>query len=64
MREVTRDLQAAGFEVDSEMEAINNVTGWVPAKDRIEPVRSVGGVADVSEDYPIDIGPPDSPTTW
>lgn len=57
------DLAAAGFAVDHEMEEIGVVTGNCDdaAASR---VRELAGVADVSGDAPIDIGPPDSPSTW
>ena len=59
IHEVTRDLRAAGFEVDQVLEAIGIVTGAAHPT-RLAKLRSVRGVADVSPDYPVDIGPPDA----
>jgi hypothetical protein len=60
---VRRDLEGAGFEIEQVMDAIGVVTGR--SDDACaEKVRSLPGVADVSADQPIDIGPPGSPDTW
>jgi hypothetical protein len=59
IRDVVRDLKAAGFDVEQTLEAINIVTGSAPA-DAKKALRSVKDVVDVSEDHPIDIGPPGS----
>jgi hypothetical protein len=57
--EVARDLKAAGFDVDQVLEFIGSITGSAPAKS-LKKLRAIPGVADVSEDHPIDIGPPDA----
>ena len=59
IHEVTRDLTAAGFEVGQVLDVIGSVTGYAQpkVKKRLQMVR---GVADVSDDHPIDIGPPGS----
>lgn len=62
-KDVSRDIESAGLAVDEVLEEIGVITG--SASDSVaERVRGVPGVADVSPDQPIDIGPPDSPTTW
>ena len=55
--EVTDDLKAAGLTVDQVLTSTGIVTGSAPpeAADRLRKVR---GVADVSPDHPVDIGPP------
>ena len=62
-KDVAKDLKAKGFTVDQVLDEIGTITGAgddaVVAK-----VRKIDGVSDVSPDSPIDIGPPDSPTTW
>jgi hypothetical protein len=59
IHDVTRDLEAAGFEVGQVLEAVGVVTGAAhPA--RLAKLKSVKGVADVSADHPVDIGPPDA----
>jgi len=61
--EVARELSAAGFDIQEQLEAIGVVVG--AADDAVaERLKGVKGVADVSPDAPIDIGPPDSPKTW
>ena len=57
LKEITRDLEAAGFEVEQVLDAINVITGKGPAG--IEgTLRKIKGVVDVSEDFPVSIGPP------
>jgi len=63
LKDVASDIKAAGFAIDEVLEAIGIITG--SASDSVaDKLRAVPGVADVSPDQPIDIGPPDSPTTW
>lgn len=57
IREVAADLKAAGLDVDHVLETIGSVTGSVDPKSMAR-LRRVRGVADVSPDYPADIGPP------
>ena len=63
VRAVAKDLSKAGFKVNQILEEINSITGSCDAS-QIGKLRAIRGVADVSLDTPIDIGPPDSPTTW
>ena len=58
-RDVARDLRAAGLEVDHVLEETGIVTGKADAGTHAT-LRKIQGVADVSADHPIDIGPPDS----
>ena len=63
LKDVASDIEAAGLAIDEVLEAIGIITG--SASDSVaEAVRAIPGVADVSPDQPVDIGPPDSPTTW
>src|SRR5207245_5013919 len=57
IHDVANDLRAAGLHVDQVLEAIGSVTGSADPK-HVERLRKVKGVADVSPDHPIDIGPP------
>jgi hypothetical protein len=59
IHEVADDLRAAGLHVDQVLEAIGSVTGSADPK-HVERLRKVKGVADVSHDHSIDIGPPGS----
>ena len=57
--DVANDVAAAGFVIDQILAAIGSITG--SATDSVaEAVRAIPGVADVSRDLPVDIGPPDS----
>jgi len=56
-------LTKAGFSVDQVLDEIGSITGTVNDED-IEKLRSIPGVADVSPNQPVDIGPPDAPVTW
>jgi hypothetical protein len=57
IQHVTRDLKAKGFEVNEVLEHIGSVTGFAAPEIR-QALRNVPGVADVSDDHPVDIGPP------
>jgi hypothetical protein len=60
--DVAVDVAAAGFAIDQVLEVIGIITG--SATDGVaEAVRAVPGVADVSRDLPVDIGPPDPDAT-
>ena len=59
VHEVVKDLKDAGFQVSQVLDAIGSVTGSAPAKSK-NTLKKIRGVADVSEDHPVDIGPPDS----
>jgi len=63
VKDVAKDLKASGFSVDQVLDEIGAITG--AADDGVaEKARSIKGVADVSPEGTIDIGPPGSPTTW
>lgn len=63
VKDVAKDLRAAGFSIDQVFDEIGSITG--SADDRVaEKARAIKGVADVSLDTAIDIGPPGAPTTW
>jgi hypothetical protein len=59
IHEIASELKAKGFEVGQVLDSIGSVTGYAHShtKKRLSGIR---GVADVSEDHPVDIGPPDS----
>jgi len=60
VKDVARDLKDAGFDVEEVLEEINVVTGKGTAGS-MDKLRSVQDVVDVSEDNPVDIGPPGAP---
>jgi hypothetical protein len=57
---IKKELTKKGFSVGQVLEEIGCITGTAPA-DVVEKVRAIPGVADVSPDMPVDIGPPDAP---
>jgi hypothetical protein len=57
--EVTGDLKAAGLTVDQVLTSTGIVTGSAHPE-AASRLRKVRGVADVSPDHPVDIGPPGS----
>lgn len=63
VKDVVKDLKAKGFVVDQVLDEIGTITG---AADNavVAKLRTIDGVADVSPEEEIDIGPPDQPTTW
>lgn len=60
---IKQKLVEAGFSIDHVFDQIGSLSGTA-SDDVVEKVKSVDGVADVSPDHPIDIGPPDAPVTW
>jgi hypothetical protein len=60
---VKKKLTETGFAIEQELDEIGVITGSA-GDDVAERLRSVPGVADVSPESPIDIGPPDAPVTW
>jgi hypothetical protein len=60
IHDVTKELEAAGLEVDQVMEAISTVTGSADPE-ATKRLRAVRGVTDVAKDHPVDIGPPGTP---
>ncbi|MBH0779486.1 hypothetical protein [Nocardia bovistercoris] len=63
LSEIIGDLTAAGFMIDTILEELGIVTGEA-GDDTAQRLREIPGVTDVSADYSVDIGPPDSPETW
>jgi hypothetical protein len=63
MREIAKDLAAAGLARAKVLADIGCITGSAPAA-AVPKLRTVRGVSDVSPDQPVDLGPPDSSETW
>ncbi len=63
IKDIAKDLEAAGFSVGNINDEIQSITGEAGAKSAGK-LRKISGVIDVSPGTPIDIGPPDSPETW
>jgi hypothetical protein len=61
--DVKKELTREGFAVGQVLDEIGCIIGDA-SDDVAEKLRAVPGVADVSPDEPIDIGPPDSDVTW
>lgn len=62
IHQVADDLRAAGLDVDQVLEFTGTVTGSAQPQ-TAERLRSIPGVADVSKDHPVDIGPPGAPVS-
>jgi hypothetical protein len=62
IHEVAHDLRKAGLQVDQVLENIGSVTGSAETG-TVERLRSIPGVADVSPDHPVNIGPPGAPVS-
>ena len=61
--EVAKDLAKSGLKVGNVLDQIGSITGSASAA-AVQKLRAVPGVADVSPDHAIDIGPPGAPVTW
>jgi hypothetical protein len=62
IHDVKKALQARGLEQIQVLENIGSITG-VAGSDAAKTLRNVPGVADVSEDHAVNIGPPDAPVS-
>lgn len=62
LSDVTKDLTEAGFTAEQVLDEIGCIIGTADEA-TVERLRAVPGVADVSPDTPIDIGPPDAHVT-
>lgn len=60
LEEVKKKLTKSGFTVDKVLDEIGVITGTTKDDD-VERFRSVDGVADISSDEDVNIGPPDAP---
>ena len=60
LSDVRKKLTESGFKVDKVLDEIGVITG-TSNDDDVERLRKVAGVADVSPDEQVDIGPPDAP---
>lgn len=60
LEDVKKNLTKSGFRVDKVLDEIGVITG-TSNDDDVERFRSVDGVADISPDEDVDIGPPDAP---
>lgn len=63
LSEVAEDLTKKGFAIDQVLSEIGCVTGSA-SSDVAKKLRSIPGIADVSPEEGIDIGPPDQENTW
>ena len=61
--DIAKDLSAAGFAVEQTLDQIGIITGKSDPK-TIGKARAVRGVADISPETSVDIGPPNSRETW
>lgn len=60
LSDIKKKLTESGFSVDQVLDEIGVITG-TSSDDDVERLRKVAGVADVSPDEQVDIGPPDAP---
>ena len=61
--DIKKELVDSGFTVDQVLDEIGSIIGSAD-NDVAKRLRAIRGVADVSPDTPINIGPPDAPETW
>lgn len=60
IQQVASELSAQGFQVGSVLEQIGVITGSAHPSSLVR-LRSHPGIKDISEDQPVDIGPPGAP---
>jgi hypothetical protein len=61
--EISKDLEAVGFEIRHVLTEIRSITGSADKK-LVAKLRKVRGVIDVSPETSIDVGPPDAGDVW
>ncbi len=61
--DIQKSLSKSGFAIDQVLGEIGCITGSA-SDDVAKKLRGMPGVADVSAELSIDIGPPDAPVTW
>ena len=61
--DIVRDLKKGGFVVEQTLDEIGSITGSA-TKSVAGKLGAIRGVADVSPDADIDIGPPGTDPTW
>jgi hypothetical protein len=61
--DIASDLTKHGFHTEHVLSAVNVITGQC-APSKINALRKISGVSAIEPDGEINIGPPDSPTTW
>jgi len=62
LSDIQKTLVDSGFKVDQVLTEIGLITG-VAEDEVVNKVRQMAGVADVSPEQAVDVGPPDSPVT-
>ena len=62
IHDVAKELKAKGFEVGQVLDSIGSVTGFAHPK-TMKRLQGIRGVADVSKDHAVDIGPPGAPVS-
>lgn len=60
---IAKELAAAGFSIRDVLEEVGSITGSAESK-LVQRLRKVKGVAEISPDTQIDLGPPDADVTW
>jgi hypothetical protein len=63
IEEIAGELARCGFQVDQVLSEVGLITGRA-TEDAVAKARKVAGVADVSANVSIDVGPPGSRHTW
>ena len=63
VKAVAKALKSAGFEVGQVHDQIGTISGAADSA-VLKKIRKIDGVADVSADAAVDIGPPNSRDTW
>ena len=63
LKEVKKELIQTGFTVDQVLSEIGCITGSA-SEEVVIKLRSIPGVADISREKGIDIGPPDAEISW
>lgn len=63
IKEISKDLERAGLVLSATLTEVGCIVGLASEKN-VTKLRQVQGVTDVSPDGALDVGPPDSHTTW
>jgi len=61
--DIAENVKETGFTVGEVLDQIGVITGS-GSDDVVEKLRAIPGIADVSPEGEVNIGPPDAPVTW
>jgi uncharacterized protein with ACT and thioredoxin-like domain len=63
IQDIAKELADAGLKGVEVLQEIGSITGSAE-EEAVAKLRKVRGIVDISQDVPVDVGPPGSSNTW